>query len=91
MDRVRKAVQEELPQLTTYFQSGGLADAVVNLGLPAPIDIQVSGNDLEKSHATALDLARQIRVLSSVSDVLIPQDFDAPSLRIDIDRQGQRL
>ena len=58
MDRVRKAVQEVLPQLTTYFQSGGLADAVVNLGLPAPIDIQVSGNDLEKSHATALDLAR---------------------------------
>ena len=87
MDRVRKAVQQELPQLTTYFQTGGLVDAVLNMGLPAPIDIQISGNNLEQSDATAIDLARQIRALSSVSDVFIPQDIDAPSLRIDINRQ----
>ncbi len=35
-----------MPELTTYFQSGGLVDAVLNLGLPAPIDIQVGGNDM---------------------------------------------
>ncbi len=34
MDRVRRRIREELPQLTTYFQSGGLVDAVLNLGLP---------------------------------------------------------
>jgi multidrug efflux pump subunit AcrB len=87
MDRVRKTVQDELPQLTTYFQSGGLVDAVLNMGLPAPIDIQVGGNDLEKTMGLAQDLARRIRSLQSVSDVFIPQDIDAPSLQIDVNRQ----
>ncbi len=87
MDRVRQAVQQELPQLTTYFQSGGLVDAVLNMGLPAPIDIQVRGNNLEKSYATALDIARQVRALSGVSDIFIPQDIDAPSLKINVNRQ----
>jgi multidrug efflux pump subunit AcrB len=39
MDRVRRRIRLELPQLSAYFQSGGLADAVLNLGLPAPIDV----------------------------------------------------
>ena len=34
----------ELPELSAYFQSGGLVDAVLNLGLPAPIDVQVAGS-----------------------------------------------
>jgi HAE1 family hydrophobic/amphiphilic exporter-1 len=37
----------ELPQLSAYFQSGGLVDAVLNLGLPAPIDIQIDGANIE--------------------------------------------
>ena len=41
-DRVRRQTSREMPELTTYFQAGGLVDAVINQGLPAPIDIQVS-------------------------------------------------
>lgn len=87
MDRVRKAVSARLPYLRTYFQSGGLVDAVLNMGLPAPIDIQVEGNNLDKSYLTAVALARQIRDLPGVSDVFIPQDINAPSLRIDVNRE----
>ncbi len=87
MDRVRKAVSEKLPHLRTYFQSGGLVDAVLNMGLPAPIDIQVEGSNMDKSYETAVGLARQIRTLPGVSDVFIPQDINAPSLRIDVDRE----
>ena len=43
----------ELPELSAYFQSGGLVDAVLNLGLPAPIDVQVAGSNLEASYETA--------------------------------------
>ena len=39
--------QRELPQLSAYFQSGGMVDAVLNQGLPAPIDVQVSGSNLD--------------------------------------------
>ena len=86
MDRVRAALRQELPELTAYFQSGGLVDAVLNLGLPAPIDIQVSGSDLARSYAVADALRRQCAALPGVSDVLIPQDIDAPALHLDIDR-----
>ena len=48
-----------MPELTAYFQSGGLVDAVLNLGLPAPIDVQVAGSNLDKAYATALTARRQ--------------------------------
>ena len=87
MRRVRERIQQDLPQLSTYFQSGGLVDAVINLGLPAPIDIQVSGNDMDGSYAVAAKIAAQARLLPEVSDVLIPQDVDYPALELDVDRE----
>ncbi len=53
MRRVRGRIAKDLPQLTTYFQSGGLVDAVINLGLPAPIDVQVSGSNMQQTYAVA--------------------------------------
>jgi multidrug efflux pump subunit AcrB len=92
MDRVRERIKGELPQVTTYFQSGGLVDAVLNLGLPTPIDVQVSGSDLETTHGAASKLAGAIRRLPDVNDVLIPQDIDVPSLRLDVNRvQASKL
>jgi multidrug efflux pump subunit AcrB len=87
MDRVRARLQKELPQVTAYFQTGGLVDAVLNLGMPAPMDIQVSGSDIEEAHQTAIQIARQVRALPGVSDVLVPQDVDFPALKIDINRE----
>ena len=87
MNRVRKRLATELPQLSAYLQSGGLVDAVLNLGLPAPMDIQVSGSNIEAAHRTASELAQAIRGLGGVSDVLVPQDVDYPALQLDIDRE----
>ena len=91
MRHVREEVTRKLPQLSTYFQSGGLVDAVINLGLPAPIDIQVSGNALDKVYATAVNIADPVRTLSNVNDVLIPQDIDYPALELDVDREKAGL
>jgi multidrug efflux pump subunit AcrB len=91
MDRVRRRLRDRLPELTTYFQSGGLVDAVLNLGLPAPIDVQVSGMNLTKAYAAASEIAFEARKLPGVSDVLIPQDLDYPSLRLDVDRNRASL
>ena len=87
MGRVRSAIQQELPYLSAYFQSGGMVDAVLNQDEPAPIDVQVSASDLEAAFDTASDVAANIRKLPGVSDVYIPQDVDYPSLRLDIDRE----
>ncbi len=86
MDRVRRRITKELPQLSVYLQSGGLVDSVINLGLPAPIDIQISGSNLEAAHRTALDIARQVRALPGVSDVLVPQDIDQQALQLEVIR-----
>jgi hydrophobic/amphiphilic exporter-1 (mainly G- bacteria), HAE1 family len=86
MQKVRAAMQTQMPELTTYFQSGGLVDAVLNLGLPAPIDIQVTGSDLKQTYATAEAIRERVKALPGVSDAFIPQDIDAPALHLSIDR-----
>jgi HAE1 family hydrophobic/amphiphilic exporter-1 len=87
MNRTRSRLSRDLPEISSYFQSGGLVDAVLNFGLPAPIDVQVSGVNLEKTYRTALDLAGKIRQVKGVNDLLIPQDLDYPALRLDVDRE----
>jgi multidrug efflux pump subunit AcrB len=86
MQEVRRRIAIQLPQLRTYFQSGGLVDAVLNQGMPAPIDVQVSGMDLKTDDRIAQDLARQIRASKGVSDVYIPQDMDYPALEVNVNR-----
>jgi len=86
MDEVRKRIAAELPQLRTYFQSGGLVDSVLNQGKPAPIDVQVSGMDLHVDDRIAQDLAQQIKAVPGVSDVYIPQDMDYPALQLNVNR-----
>ncbi|MGZ4961314.1 MAG: efflux RND transporter permease subunit, partial [Limisphaerales bacterium] len=87
MARVRRRLSKELPQANAYFQSGGLADAVLNLGLPAPIDVQVSGSNIEETHKIATEIAQQVHALPGVSDVLVPQDIDYPALQLEVDRK----
>jgi HAE1 family hydrophobic/amphiphilic exporter-1 len=86
MNEVRQRIAAQLPQLRTYFQSGGLVDAVLNQGMPAPIDVQVSGMDLKTNDKIAQDLARQIKAAKGVSDVYIPQDMDYPALQVNVNR-----
>jgi hydrophobic/amphiphilic exporter-1 (mainly G- bacteria), HAE1 family len=87
MNEVRKQVAEQLPELRTYFQSGGLVDSVLNQGMPAPIDVQVSGNDLQAADKIALNLETQFRSLKGVSDVYVPQDMDYPALQVNVNRE----
>jgi multidrug efflux pump subunit AcrB len=86
MDLVRKRIKSEMPELSVFIQSGGLQDAVLNQGLPAPIDLQVSGQNMEADYGIATRLAERIRSLSGVSQVYIPQDIDYPSLQLQVNR-----
>ncbi len=91
MQRLRERLAADFPEVDTYFQTGGLVDSVVNQGKPAPLDIRIGGNDLDKDFAFAHTLATKLKELSSVSDVLIPQDLDYPGLELDIDREHAAL
>ena len=86
IDRVKARMRSEMPEMAAYFSSGSLVDAVLNMGLAAPIDVQVAGTNLQTSYQITLDLARQIREFNGVADAYIPQDLDYPALHLEIDR-----
>jgi multidrug efflux pump subunit AcrB len=91
MERVRRKLSDDFPDVAAYFQAGGLVDSVVNQGKPAPIDIQIGGNNLPQSYALAQTIASKLRGLKSVNDVLIPQDLDYPGLEVTINREHAGL
>jgi multidrug efflux pump subunit AcrB len=91
MTRVRERLSREMPELTTYFQAGGLVDSVIDQGLPAPIDVQVSSNDMDGAFNLAKQLSQKIKAMPNVSDVYIPQDLNYPGLALNIDRERASL
>jgi multidrug efflux pump subunit AcrB len=91
MRRVRERLSREMPELTTYFQVGGLVDGVINQGLPAPIDVQVSSMDMDGAYALSQQLAAKIRTFPNVSGTYIPQDIDYPGIQLNIDREKASL
>ena len=64
---------------------------VVNQGLPAPIDIQVSSMDMDGAYALAKTLAQKIKAMPNVSGVYIPQDLDYPGIALNIAREKASL
>ncbi len=86
MDEVRRRIHEQFPELRTFFQSGSMVDAILNTGMPAPIDVRVTSPKMAENYRLALQLSNRIGRLSGVGQVYIPQDMDYPGLRLDIDR-----
>jgi len=89
--RVQERLSREMPELTTYFQAGGLIDGVINQGLPAPIDVQVSSSNMEEAYQLAEQMAAKMRTLPNVSATYIPQDVNYPGIQLNIDREKASL
>src|ERR1700678_4225453 len=60
--RIKKRMAQEMPQLTPFFSTGSLVDAVVSMGAPAPIDVQVGGANLETDNRVAQGIAIRWRL-----------------------------
>jgi len=86
MDRIQSAIRQQFPELRTFVQSGSMVDAVLNTGMPAPIDVQVTSSDLPGDFQLAQQLAAKISKIDNVAQVYIPQDMDYPGLRMEVDR-----
>jgi hydrophobic/amphiphilic exporter-1 (mainly G- bacteria), HAE1 family len=86
MERVKNALLAQFPEVRAFFQSGSMVDAILNSGMPAPIDVQVNTRDLDTTYRVAQDLARKIRQLPGVGQIYIPQDMNYPAIRLDVDR-----
>ena len=86
MDSLRAQIAAKYPDVRTFFTSGSMVDAILNSGMPAPIDVQVSSRDLDQTYNTAQMLAERIRQLHGVGEIYIPQDMNYPAMRFNVNR-----
>ncbi len=90
-----KTLREELPRLfpgTTFaFLPADIVSQILNFGTPAPIDVQVIGNDLAANRAFANGLLARIRQVPGIADARIQQSFRQPTLKVDVDRSFASL
>jgi HAE1 family hydrophobic/amphiphilic exporter-1 len=86
MEKVKNDLAAQYPDVRAFFQSGSMVDAILNSGMPAPIDVQVNTRDLAVTYSVAQDLARRIRQLPGVGQIYIPQDMNYPAIRLNVDR-----
>ncbi|HEY6418311.1 MAG TPA: efflux RND transporter permease subunit [Candidatus Binataceae bacterium] len=86
MNILKRELPTRVPEVTAFFSSGSIIDAVLNFGLPAPIDIQVSGPDYGPLFAVAHEIQRDSSGLREVSQTFIPQEADYPTLDVEVDR-----
>src|SRR3989454_8013835 len=87
---LRLKLPRAFPGATFYFLPSDMVTQILNFGLPAPIDIQVVGNDLQANRQFADTLLARARNVSGTSDLRIQQTFDQPKLHIDVDRTKAR-
>ena len=88
---LRKKLSQQFPGATFYFLPADIVSQILNFGLPAPIDIQVIGRDVEGNRKYADQLLNQVKYIPGTTDLRIQQPFNAPKLQVDIDRTKSQL
>jgi CzcA family heavy metal efflux pump len=83
---VRSDLARKFPGVTFYSLPADMITQILNFGLPAPIDVQIDGADIDANHAVADRILEQVRKVPGIVDARIQQDFDYPDLDIDVDR-----
>jgi len=86
VNQLRLALPKQFPGVTFAFLPADIVTQILNFGLPAPIDIQVVGRDLEANHAWANEVLSQIRSVPGTADLRIQQPFNEPYLNLRIER-----
>ena len=83
---LRRELPREFPGVTFYFLPADITTQILNFGIPAPMDVQIEGNDIAASKKIADKLLGQLHGVSGLVDLRLQQPFDYPTMRIDVDR-----
>ena len=90
--RLRKRLNDEFPDVSFAFNTGGMVSAALNFGLPSPINIQVEGRSMDEQFRIAQELRELIsREVPGVVDVRVQQTIDYPTLKLKPDRTKMAL
>ena len=83
---LRREFAAEFPGVTFYTLPADMTSQVLNFGVPAPIDVQIEGSDLEASRTAAQRILSELRRVPGLTDIRIHQPFNYPTLNVAIDR-----
>ena len=83
---LRARLPDEFPGVTFYFLPADIVSQILNFGLPAPIDIQVIGRNIESNRQFTLLLLERLKGVSGIADLRVQQPFDQPKLDVAVDR-----
>jgi CzcA family heavy metal efflux pump len=83
---LRNELPRAFPTATFYFLPADITTQILNFGLPAPIDIQLEGNDIQASAQAADKMLAQLHHVAGLTDLRIQQPFDVPTLDVTVDR-----
>ena len=86
MTALRAKLVAAFPNVSFYYLPTDIISQILNFGLPAPLDIQVIGNNLEANRQYARRMLAQVRKIPGTTDLRIHQPFDEPKLEINVDR-----
>lgn len=86
-ERLRKVIPEKIPQLTVSFEAGDIISKIMNFGAPTPIEIAITGTDLDRDRFYADKLIAEMRKIPILRDVEFGQPLDYPSLDVKVDRE----
>jgi multidrug efflux pump subunit AcrB len=88
LKRLREELPHRFPDFEFFAQPADIVNQILNFGLPAPIDIQVTGPlaESDTNFRIANQIAADLRVAPGAADVHVQQILDAPRIRIDADR-----
>ena len=84
--RLKRVIRERVPEIHTFFTSGSIIDSVLNFGLAAPIDVQISGPSYSELYPLARQIQNAINPLPDVASTFIPEESDYPTLNVQVDR-----
>ena len=84
--KLRQELPGRFPGVEFFFQPADIVTQILNFGLPAPIDIQLTGPDMAGNYAIAQQISNQLRRVPGTADVHVQQMLDLPTLHMDIDR-----
>src|SRR5579863_860778 len=90
VSRLRDELPHRFPGMSFSFLPADIVSQILNFGAPAPIDLQVRGNDLSADYTYANKLLAQIRHITGVTDARIQQSAGQPTLDVNLDRTRAR-
>src|SRR5580692_10447539 len=84
--KLRTLLPQKYPGTTFSFLPADIVSQILNFGLPAPIDLQVIGNNQQANYAYATELLKRIRTVPGIADLRIQQVFNYPQINVNVDR-----